>query len=75
MIEHPHGVGCGDVIGHCHAARVLLAEDGGSDPRPTKLVRPRLSLPVMSSLLASILIAVAFASLVGPLGWMARTSG
>jgi hypothetical protein len=29
----------------------------------------------MSTTLAFLLIAIAFASLVGPLGWMARTSG
>jgi hypothetical protein len=29
----------------------------------------------MSTALAFLLIAIAFAGLVGPLGWMARTSG
>jgi hypothetical protein len=29
----------------------------------------------MSTTLAFLLIALAFAALVGPLGWMARTSG
>jgi hypothetical protein len=29
----------------------------------------------MSTTLAFLLIAIAFAALVGPLGWMARTSG
>jgi hypothetical protein len=29
----------------------------------------------MSTTIAFLLIAIAFAALVGPLGWMARTSG
>jgi hypothetical protein len=53
---------------------ILLAEDAGSRLRPMKRLATSPRLSPMSTQLATLAIVFAFAAVVGPLGWMARST-